>query len=1085
MDQNLTSTANLSTKDNVTTSSFVERNGVPSALCGIGVNEFEKSDCNHSVSYHNKLITTSDIKMGTLDGLVFSSNNFPSTLVIPSPILSSSNKGNYFCVSTEKEVEDIIRIHTQDTYSHFVVAKKTKAYGSTVSSIDITSKFRIHWQSRDLTSTEECAVQIPFQGVPFIYIGEKAYMCHLGRNKTRLKDVPHINENMPKKHRSRMTKKLGCSAKIFVKQIAKFPQFKISHNSEYLRTQSSQKLRNALQTSEGKLDHIIEYIGTLPDIFEHTNHEIGENTVVKEPIDPLIKEKIMELTWIYGEQSLLSIKNDLEDYVKNLFQDSNPPLKNRRRYYPNDKDVANYFYKFRLFNKLTPQDVAQLNQLVDTLKENHDERLFYLNIEEDLELSSNIESKNIFIFQTTDQQRLLERYGRQVIFVEVTSKYQCIPFPLFALYVATNVDYQLVFLFLIPSHSQSGIRCGLKKALEWNSQWNPKYFVLDCCEEYVSIIEEIFIDSLVYLSEATCISAWKSWLNDFMHLNCIEKEENLLDRFVSIARSFTEETLQESAQKLEKSNTWKCSDDLRNWFSTKWLAEAKRWVVGYRHDQFIPTHHLEANLYNDISMLCDMHFNYIKNRKLHNFINYLVDSYVPEAYRRYIDTNIADYEKHILLTKADSTPSFLRNRPVTVGSHIIQRISNDNSFSVAQIQTGVFMLLNKENHDKSYHVSFGDSSSFPSCTCDDWFWYKLPCKHILSVFETINGQGWDMLPSIYTGSPLYNYDFSCFDKNCENSLTLEKSVDCSNINLSKTNKVLTNHTIASTHLNFDDEYKNELISNCKTIIETLSSALFQVNHNVLQKVQLDLQLIMNYINQEKSAPSLFDSPKKRHSSSPQPEKYKRYKDNTVLHENKVESLNVCVNNLLESPNGDWIADNKLNIKLSRQDRNKILSNFPITVDVIECSQTILKCQFNDVFGLYNSQMLSQITDEIFDYDKTKRILQIHFADNGHWAATGKIGDEIYTFCCEHCDKSKIKKQLISLTLQDIEKSIIFVERSDDEKLYQCGMYAIAYCVSMAIGVDPRNINFVEQEMRLHLVEYLENMCFSMFPFNVA
>ena len=55
--------------------------------------------------------------------------------------------------------------------------------------IDTSSKFRIHWQSRDLTATEECAVQIPYEGTPFVYIGEKAYMCHLGRNKaTKDKD---------------------------------------------------------------------------------------------------------------------------------------------------------------------------------------------------------------------------------------------------------------------------------------------------------------------------------------------------------------------------------------------------------------------------------------------------------------------------------------------------------------------------------------------------------------------------------------------------------------------------------------------------------------------------------------------------------------------------------------------------------------------------------------------------------------------------------------------------------------------------------------------------------------------------------
>ena len=124
-----------------------------------------------------------------------------------------------------------------------------------------------------------------------------------------------------------------------------------------------------------------------------------------------------------------------------------------------------------------------------------------MNIEEDKEIcmSSTIESKNIFAFQTTNQQRLLKRYGRQVIFAEVTSKFHSIPFPLYAIFVATNVDYQLVFLFIIPSHSKSGIKYGLQKALEWNSDWSPKFFVLECCEELSCVVEEVFPGIYIYM----------------------------------------------------------------------------------------------------------------------------------------------------------------------------------------------------------------------------------------------------------------------------------------------------------------------------------------------------------------------------------------------------------------------------------------------------------------------------------------------------------------------------------------------------------------------------------------------------------
>ena len=383
----------------------------------------------------------------------------------------------------------------------------------------------------------------------------------------------------------------------------------------------------------------------------------------------------------------------------------------------------------------------------------------------------------------------------------------------------------------------------------------------------------------------------------------------------------------------------------------------------------------------------------------------------------------------------------------------------------------------------------------------DWLKYKLPCKHILSVFQSLSGRGWDMLPSIYTGNPLYNYDFSCFDKeavtysqNQDKNLFLTtkdvevRNIDCAFVCPSKINKGLT----TPTPVNFDGD-KSDLITNCKTIFQNLSSSLHQVsNVAMLQKVHFDLQLIMNYVNFEQSKiPSSIVPKKMSTSSEPGKKKIKKESIDVIMQDTKVHNLNdqtldrllVCSPNKMEA----WIVDDELNIKLSQQDRNEILANYPISVDIIECVQIILKCQFSDVSGLYDSRKLSEISDEITGLDKTKRILQIHLADSGHWAASGKIGDGVYIFCCAHCDKAKVIKQYFKLTFQGcVNENIIFIERSEDEKsAFQCGMYAIAYCVSMAIGIDPRNIIFIEHEMRSHLVEYLEDMCFSMFPFNLA
>lgn len=55
-----------------------------------------------------------------------------------------------------------------------------------------------------------------------------------------------------------------------------FLSFQISNNTEYLRTQMSQKLRKALQANGGQLHHITQFVGTLPGIIDHNSHDIGE-----------------------------------------------------------------------------------------------------------------------------------------------------------------------------------------------------------------------------------------------------------------------------------------------------------------------------------------------------------------------------------------------------------------------------------------------------------------------------------------------------------------------------------------------------------------------------------------------------------------------------------------------------------------------------------------------------------------------------------------------------------------------------------------------------------------------------------------
>ena len=80
----------------------------------------------------------------------------------------------------------------------------------------------------------------------------------------------------------------------------------------------------------------------------------------------------------------------------------------------------------------------------------------------------------------------------------------------------------------------------------------------------------------VLISELSRQHCWKTWLYNPVNIaNLVGNKDEVYDRLLNIANSYTEETLNTAAQNLENSEVWRLSEGLRDWFSTDWLAEAK------------------------------------------------------------------------------------------------------------------------------------------------------------------------------------------------------------------------------------------------------------------------------------------------------------------------------------------------------------------------------------------------------------------------------------------------------------------------------------------------------------------------------
>ena len=95
----------------------------------------------------------------------------------------------------------------------------------------------------------------------------------------------------------------------------------------------------------------------------------------------------------------------------------------------------------------------------------------------DLEILAEPGNSLLFVYQSKWQGRLLQKYGNELSFLDVTYKTTRYALPLFFLVVKTNADYQIVDTFLCKGESTENITEVLNIIKDWNPGWKPLYFM--------------------------------------------------------------------------------------------------------------------------------------------------------------------------------------------------------------------------------------------------------------------------------------------------------------------------------------------------------------------------------------------------------------------------------------------------------------------------------------------------------------------------------------------------------------------------------------------------------------------------------
>lgn len=514
---------------------------------------------------------------------------------------------------------------------------------------------KIFWNDGENSRVKKC--QLDFDGIPYIVLGSRIYDCQYGvdrnlNHKRRYKEAQMKGDNIFRKryHRIQATKKQDCPAQIYLREIVKFPDFRIISNTEYYRRKSSARVQNALKSGNvcGEKRTYVHF----PYISDHKNHSLEEVRGLKHPIDSRLKKKIHELV-ADGITDVKTLKSILCQFVQTeLFAGKDLPSKSNRHFYPKKSDIQNCINLASIKLKISQSDQEYVETKIQEWQQSQPEDKFFFRPYADVKDESSFHSPNcgqqlLVVHQTKWQRQLLEWYGQDLCLLDGTYKTSENSLPLFFLVVKTSIDFQVAGSFIVQSETAAAVKEALGVFRLWNPKWKPFLFMSDLSDIEITAIEQTFEDVTVLLCDYQREQAWERWaLNTDNGVTAVKEEA--LSYLRRIAQTNSVQEFSEAEKDLFSSDIWIKNRKLQKWFGKFWLPEHQKWVWAYRKDHLLD----HFNTYNGIEQLNETfkyyHLKSQDQNALSGMLCILVEYFLPDLYTKYLqDTSGEDLETSI------------------------------------------------------------------------------------------------------------------------------------------------------------------------------------------------------------------------------------------------------------------------------------------------------------------------------------------------------------------------------------------------------------------------------------------------------
>uniref|UniRef100_A0A8C4PGJ9 Calcium responsive transcription factor n=1 Tax=Equus asinus asinus TaxID=83772 RepID=A0A8C4PGJ9_EQUAS len=256
-----------------------------------------------------------------------------------------------YCIS-ETELESVLTFHKQQTQS---------VWGTRQSPSPAKPATRLMWKSQ----------YVPYDGIPFVNAGSRAVVmeCQYGPRRKGFQ-LKKISEH---ESRSCQLYKATCPARIYIKKVQKFPEYKVPTDPKIdkkIIRMEQEKAFNMLKKNLVDAGGVLRWYVQLPTQQAHQYHELeapclplspspfpmssleeedsavrDENCALPSRLHPQVARKIQELV-SQGIEQVYAVRKQLRKFVeRELFKPDEVPERHNLSFFPTVNDIKNHIHE--------------------------------------------------------------------------------------------------------------------------------------------------------------------------------------------------------------------------------------------------------------------------------------------------------------------------------------------------------------------------------------------------------------------------------------------------------------------------------------------------------------------------------------------------------------------------------------------------------------------------------------------------------------------------------------------------------------------------------------------------------------------